>query len=189
MSSDTVAKVYAQALFEACSSAGNVTEAWQELGFLADVWKDQKSFRLFVDNPSIDKCDKQELINKVFKDLEQELVKSFLGVLVKKGRIGHMPEIVKAFENLVNEQSGVQLASLESAVALEVGSKDELITKLSKRFDKKIVLQETINPALLGGFIVRVGDTVIDGSVKRNVLELAHALGGTRSIENVWENS
>lgn len=189
MSADTVATVYAQALFEACNNAGKVTEAWQELGFLADVWKQERDFRLFLNNPSVDKGDKQKLIDKVFGGLETELVKSFLGVLVRKDRIGHLVEITNAFEYLVNEQAGVEFATVESAVPLDDNSKKELTDKLSSRFGKKMVLREEVNADLLGGFVVRVGDTVIDGSVKRNVADLANTLANVGTSDQVWETN
>ena len=187
--SDEVGTVYAQALFEACHQVGKVDAAWEELNFLTDIWENNSDFRMFINNPSIEKTDKQRLLEKTFKDLEQELVKNFLAVLVKKGRIDHLQAIVVAFKTLVNERAGKAFATVHSAVNLDEASKAMLIKKLSTRFGKEIVLQEEVDPTLLGGFIVRVGDTVIDGSVKRNVAELAKSLSATSSYDNVWENN
>jgi F-type H+-transporting ATPase subunit delta len=184
---DTVAKVYAQALYEACDATSSVAAAWEELSFLSTLWEKEKDFRLLMDNPSVDKSDKQNVIDKTFKDLEQPLVKNFLGVLVKKGRIGHLQQIAKAFEALVNEKSGMAIAYVETAASLDEASKKILIDKLTSRFSKKMILQEVLKPELLGGFIVRVGDTVIDGSVKRNVSELAKILSAVGTSDNVWE--
>jgi F-type H+-transporting ATPase subunit delta len=187
--SDTIATVYAQALFQACETAGTIDSAWDELNFLKGFWKDNSDFRSFMNNPSIEKANKQNMLDKVFKDLEQELVKNFLGVLVKKGRIGHLVEAVAAYETLVNEKAGKAFATVVSAASLDESSKAGIVEKLTKRFGKKIVLQEEVDPSLLGGFIVRVGDTVIDGSVKRNVAELAKTLSATSTSVNVWENN
>ena len=187
--SDSVATVYAQALFDAAKQQNAVDGIWEELTCLATLWKEDDVLALFMKNPSVEKQDKQALVDKVFQDLEQELVRNFLGVLIHKDRVGHLAVIADAFRDLMNVEAGVLHARVRSAVALTEQSKTDLAARLSSRFGGTVEIQEEVDSELLGGLIVQVGDTVIDGSVKQNIKKVARAMAQVEASEKVWENN
>jgi F-type H+-transporting ATPase subunit delta len=97
-------------------------------------------------------------------------------VLIGADRIELLPEIRMLFESLRNEAEGVAKATIETALPLSDTQLAEITGALSKRFGKRIEASTSINPALIGGARIAVGDTVIDGSVRGKLEQMKHAL-------------
>lgn len=102
---------------------------------------------------------------------------SFVQLMVRNKAISKSEKIVSAFQDYMNEQDGVQAVSVYSAHALSKSDKDEIKSGLKKALSKEIELVEYIDPELMGGVVLKYGDTVADGSVKKQIEILANTIG------------
>jgi len=171
----TLARPYAEAVFR-LADAGGTLAAWSgTLRALAQV----------VAHPDMQEClvkydltapQLQELFLSLSPaDLSTE-AKTFIGLLIEYDRLTLLPEIFGQFETLKNEREGVVDAQISTAFALEDAQLASLVADLEKRFKRKINPQVSIDPGLIGGARVVVGDEVIDGSVRGKLNAMAAGL-------------
>jgi F-type H+-transporting ATPase subunit delta len=102
--------------------------------------------------------------------------KSFLSLLIEKGRMNILPQILVELRRMVEEIEGIERVEVTVPMALSGTQKDLLRTVLERRTGKKVVLEETVDPAVLGGMVVRVGSTVYDGSVRTQIHQIRQNL-------------
>jgi F-type H+-transporting ATPase subunit delta len=95
----------------------------------------------------------------------RKLVQDFAGLVAERGRADHLPEILAAYQTLVDAGHGQARAQVRSAVALTDKEKQELSARLERALGKRIILEERVDGALLGGFIAQVGSLILDGSL------------------------
>ena len=161
----TIARPYAEAAFEIARDA-NALAAWSDmLAFAASVVRDPR-IAAALDNPRLGAPEKQTLLLDVAGDRLTEEGRSFVRVLVEADRIGLLPEIAGLFDALKDGAEGTAKAEIESAFPLNDTELGELRGALERRFGKRIEPTVRINPDLIGGARVTVGDSVIDGSVQ-----------------------
>ena len=169
----TIARPYAEALFKASGSDLGGTAAWlDELAAIAANVQLQE----FAGNPSVTATQTFEVISGVVKATLPEAAKNFLRVVIDNGRISVLPEIASQFRALKNAQSGCSDAIVYSAFALEGAALADLAVTLEKRFGRKLNLKLELEPALIGGVRVVVGDEVLDTSVKARLEQMKVAL-------------
>ncbi|MGH6639369.1 MAG: F0F1 ATP synthase subunit delta [Polaromonas sp.] len=174
----TIARPYAEALFKASTTSGSGadlggTAAWlDELAAIAANVQLQQ----FAGNPSVTADQTFEVISGVAKTKLPEVAKNFLRAVIDNGRIGVLPEIASQFRTLKNAQSGSSDATVYSAFALEGAALADLAATLEKRFGRKLNLKVELEPALIGGVRVVVGDEVLDTSVKARLEQMKVAL-------------
>jgi F-type H+-transporting ATPase subunit delta len=119
-----------------------------------------------LDNPRLDAAAKESLLLSIAGDRFNAQARNFMHVLVEAERVGVLPQIAAMFETLKNEAEATATATIESAFELTAAQVAELQAALEKRFGKKMETTVTVNPALIGGARVTVGDSVLDGSVQ-----------------------
>jgi F-type H+-transporting ATPase subunit delta len=119
-----------------------------------------------LDNPRLDAGARESLLLSIAGDRLNGEVRNFIRVLVEAERVALLPQIAAMFDTLKNQAESVAIATIESAFELTPAQVDELKAALEKRFGKKIEATVTINPKLIGGARVTVGDSVLDGSVQ-----------------------
>jgi F-type H+-transporting ATPase subunit delta len=187
---DTVAHVYASALLELAFGKGvpgEVLRDMQEVGRLLDT--DKRAFTFFI-TPNIRKDAKRTVIDRAFGGRVSEIVQNFLKVVIDKGRAQALPGIVQSFVAMYHERQGELVVKVASAQALEDDERDKLRETLRKKYRAKgyndVVLEERVDEKLLGGVIVRTGDTLYDGSLKTRLAAIGDRLRrGRLKIEEV----
>ena len=171
----TIARPYAEALFKAGGIAEPAALA-DELQALADV-AGQPQLRQFADNP---KAQSAQVVDVITGALQGQplspLVDNLLRMLIDNGRLATLPEVAHQYRLLVNERQGVSDAVVYSAFPIEPAQMDGVLASLEKRFGRKLNATVQVDPELIGGIRVVVGDEVLDTSVKARLEQMKVAL-------------
>ena len=165
MSDIHIAKRYAHALFEAATEQRVLEPIVDDAHQMIELTKASPEFNQFIRNPLISPQFKGETFQQLLSETLQPLSLNFLLLLAFKQRERSLTAILQAFLELVDEKAGRQVAQVTSAVPLTDAQQTGLIKQLSAYSGKQVRLDSTVDAAIKGGFIVRLGDTVFDGSV------------------------
>ena len=161
----TIARPYAEAAFQIARD-GQALSAWSDmLRFAASIVGDARVAQA-LDNPRLDAAAKESLLLSIGGDRFTPEARNFVRVLVEAERIELLPQIAEMFDALKNEAEAVAKATIESAFELDDAQVAQLRAALEKRFGKRIETTLVVNPELIGGARVTVGDAVLDGSVQ-----------------------
>ncbi len=169
----TIARPYAEALFKASSSDLSGTGAW--LDKVAAIAANPE-LQQFADNPKATPGQVLEVVAGAFGAPLDAPAQNFLSALLENGRFTVLPEIAKQFRALANAQSGSSDAVVYSAFPIDDAALAKVSTALEKRFGRKLQLSVQLEPALIGGIRVVVGDEVLDTSVKARLEQMKVAL-------------
>ena len=161
----TIARPYAEAAFGLARDE-QALPAWSDmLNFAASIVTDDRVAKA-LDNPRLDSGAKASLLLSIGGDRFDEPARNFIRVLVESERVTLLPQIAAMFETLKNDAESTAKATIESAFALTDAQLAEMQQALEKRFGRKIETTVSVNPDLIGGARVTVGDAVLDGSVQ-----------------------
>ena len=169
----TIARPYAEALFKVSGSELGATAVW--LDELAAVASDA-GLQAFAANPSITAAQTFDVVTGVLQSKLPESGKNFLHAVIDNNRISVLPEIASQFRALKNALAGASDATVYSAFALDDAALKELAASLEKRFDRQLNLKVELEPDLIGGVRVVVGDEVLDTSVQARLEQMKVAL-------------
>jgi F-type H+-transporting ATPase subunit delta len=177
MTEHTLAKRYARAILDVAKERGELDRVEQELHAVAELWSALPELRAILRHPTISRERKRRAVEEAFRGRVTDLVLRFLIVLIEKGRFGAIEEIARIYDELTDEYQGIARVSVTAWAPLEEAERAALVAKLQKFTDRpKIVLRETVDPEILGGLVVRVGDQVIDGSIRGRLQTLRERL-------------
>lgn len=163
---DIIANRYAEALFELSEEENITKEIYNELNNVLDIVKNNKDLENVLKSPLVAKSEKVQLIETLFNTKINNNLKNFLKILVEKGRISSLKSIELTFKELLNDKHNIIEGTVISAIALTDEKVKELEEKLSKKYNKNVTLENKVDESILGGVLVRLGNTQIDGSVK-----------------------
>lgn len=161
-----VSTTYAQALFEVALELDHLDQIREELEFVAETFKTHPEFYEVFRTPKINKEERKDIIEKIFSDKISKEVLNLLKILIDKRRGTAVSGILSEFVDMVDDHKGVVKAVVESAVALTEAEQTALTEKLAKVTGREVHLKSVVKPEVIGGLIVKIGDKVIDGSVK-----------------------
>ena len=163
---DVIANRYAEALFQLSEEENISKEIYSELHDVVQLIKENKDLDNVFKSPLVAKNEKIDLIEALFNGKINNNLKNFLKILVEKGRISSLQSIELTFKELLNEKHNILEGTVISAIALTEKQVKELEEKLSKKYNKNVTLENEVDQSILGGVLVRLGNTQIDGSVK-----------------------
>jgi len=170
MRDSTVAARYARALFIATEKRGETTRALEDVRGMASVLAPGSAVRAILLSPGVTLAHKREALANAFRGRMLAIVAVFVDLLTRKRRVGEFAAIAHEFEALVEKREGIQRAELVSAVPMTDAETRRLHEALERWTHKKIRLSSAVDAALLGGATVRIGDRLMDRSV-RTLLE------------------
>jgi len=169
----TIARPYAEALFKAGSADLAAAAVWvDELAVIAG----NAQLQQFADNPNATAQQVFDVIVGVAKTPLNDAAKNFLRTVIENGRLSVLPEIAAQFRALKNAQSGTSDAVVFSAFAIDGNALADVKAVLEKRFGRKLNVSVQLQPELIGGIRVVVGDEVLDTSVKARLEQMKVAL-------------
>lgn len=171
----TIARPYAQAMFESAKEKGQMAKVAEALRIAAVAVSDPKLASMIGD-PNVDDDKIIALLIEVCGDRASDEVKNFFKLLGEFNRLDVLTEIADLFENYRAEEESTVEAEVISAAKLSEAQKREITNGLKKRLGREITLQCSIDKSLLGGAIIRAGDLVIDGSITSQLNKLGQTL-------------
>jgi len=176
-----VVRRYANALFSAASAAGNVDQVENELGAVHQVLRTVPRLQKVLQAPTIAGERKKALLKTAFAGQVGPLTARFLDLVVDRRRESILRDIHTEFHRLANSARNILPVGVISATPLTDAEQDALAAALARRTGKRVVLRVEIDPQILGGLMLRMGDTVIDGSVRSRLEQLRTRLLAGRS--------
>ena len=185
---DAVARVYAQSLLELAEAAGGdekIIETSTELMAIMEIIRSDESTAEFLRSPIVEQEKRATAIRRIFEGRVSDLILRFILVLNGKGRLGEFGAMVTAYDQLVNERLGrveVDVYTVEGQ--LEPDQLAVLGDKVKSRFGQEPVFHQYADASLFGGLVLRVGDQLIDGSVRGQLRRMREELlaGGSAKI-------
>lgn len=171
----TIARPYAEAAFEQAREEGEL-KSWSELmATLAAVVHD-KQMRLLLENPRVTSAQIMQVVTSVVSGSLSKTQSNFVRILIEAERLLYAPEMAEQFEQQRLEVEGLANVDVISAYPLDDGQRQRIIEAMARKLDRKIELSESTNQELIGGAIIRNGDSVIDASVRGQLEELRNEL-------------
>jgi F-type H+-transporting ATPase subunit delta len=171
----TLARPYAEAVFKLARQSGEFARWSEMLAFLDQVMHDPR-FAEIVANPRVPKETLQAILQDIGDETLDQAGKNLLRLLVENRRLPVIPTLFKQYQALKAEHEGVIRVELVSTYAVKPSQKDEVAAALQQRFGKNVEVEVTIDRKLLGGWLIRAGDQVIDLSVRGRLQQLATEL-------------
>lgn len=161
----TIARRYAAALLDHAERAGAVEEIERQILEAAALWKASPELRRAALHPGIPLAQRRAMVRRAFGERFHPLVADFLELLLRRRRIGLLPDAAEAFDRLADRSRGVVKVRVRTFRPLAAHHRDALTQVLSRRLARKVELREEVDPALLGGIAVQIGDNVTDATV------------------------
>ncbi|MCP4704279.1 MAG: ATP synthase F1 subunit delta [candidate division Zixibacteria bacterium] len=176
MLAQQVAKKYSVALFDLAAEKGLLDSAWDQFGSLGEYLNAESTFLDFMSAPQVPDQDKEDLVTKVFSDKLETCFFNFLMVLVRKRRVGFLPEIIDELDRLIRAAKGISRATCITVDPITDSERQKLINELAQKTSLKIELEEKIDKSILGGMIIILHNQIIDGSVRFGLDQLKNRL-------------
>jgi F-type H+-transporting ATPase subunit delta len=172
-----IARRYAKALLLIGKEDGQTEQYRQELERVANLMIEQKTLADAISNPQYNAEERKRVFEGILGKLDlSKVMSAFLMLLFDKGRVAFLVSINDFFQKLADELKGVASASLVSATELSAETIEKIRSALSKKTGKQVVLEVQQDPGLIGGIVTKIGDLVLDGSIKTQLLNMRESL-------------
>jgi len=178
-----IARRYAKALLMIGKEDDQTDTYRQELETVARLVAGEEQLAYALNNPLYDAAGRKKVLEVVIAKLNlSKVMSSFLVLLFDKGRIGFLSYINEFYQKLADELKGVALASLVSASELNPETIEKIRKSLSQKTGKDIILEVEQDPGLIGGIVTKIGDLVLDGSIKTQLLNMQESIKRGESV-------
>jgi F-type H+-transporting ATPase subunit delta len=170
---------YANALADIALAQGAADAALRQLNDFREAYAESSELRNFLASPAVDREGKHGVIEKLVARLgASKIIRNFLFVIADHGRMQILPEIVDSFQEVIRERQGIAEAEIFSAIELSAAQKAEFAFTLERMTGQRVEPKYSLDPSLLGGAVVRIGDAIYDGSVRNRLNEMRSKLTG-----------
>ena len=176
MLNSQLAAKYAEALFELAKENKMIDKIEQELFVIKEAFDNHQDMRELIYHPRVPNEAKKDTIHKVFGAELSTYVKHFVLLLIDKRRETALMGIIRAYVVLANEARNIIEANVITAKLMSDEQRQKLTQKLVKLTGNKVLLQEAVDPGIIGGVIVKIGDKLIDGSVRHQLKSLHNTI-------------
>jgi len=169
MKSVTIARNYAEALFEAADARGKAEQYGEMIDAIAGAVQSDPRIAVALDSPRVAKAAKGAILRNALKGLVPEELVRFLEAVVRRGRQGLLGEITVEYQGLLDTKLNRVHAGVTVAKDLDAPLEKDIVSRLAKALGKEVRAHFHTDEAILGGVVVRVGDRVFDGSLRRRL--------------------
>ena len=168
---EEIAAVYARSLFEVAKDAGKLDEIREQLGQFADALADSRELQVFFFSPYFSTKEKQDGLEKALSGADAAF-ENFLKLLIENHRMPVLFRVRRDFEALWREENKLLPVQITSAVELDKGTVKQIGDQIASQTGRKIEIAAEVEPEILGGIVVRVGNSVLDASVRNRLEQL-----------------
>jgi F-type H+-transporting ATPase subunit delta len=168
---DELARVYARSLFEVALEQGKLDVLREQLGQFADAISDNRQLAVFFFSPYFSTAEKQEALARVLDGADESFL-NFLNLLIENHRMPVIFRIRQQYERLWEEENRMLPVEITSAVALDEKTTEDLGRTIGERAGRRVTLAAHVDPDILGGIIVRVGNSILDASIRNRLEQL-----------------
>lgn len=162
-------KIYSDALFELSENSDCVKRTYDELSFIFEVMEKNAELPKLLTLPTVTAEEKKKIVFEIFSDKLSELVFNFLNVLVLHGKAQLTGKIFAEFKNRYFLQQGILEVTAITVLPLDDNQRSKLVSKLESVSSKKIILVEKIDSSILGGIVIKYGNSQLDSSIKSRI--------------------
>lgn len=175
---EELARVYARSFFEVARERDKLDLLREQLGRLADALADNRDLELFFFSPYFSTSEKQAALSGLLDGADERLL-SFLELLIENHRMPVIFRIRREYDRLWEQEKQLLPVVLTSAVALDEQTVADLSAQIGERTGRTVQLTTKVQPDILGGIVVRVGNSILDASIRNRLEQLrAHVAGG-----------
>ena len=175
MSEEQIARVYAQALFDAARDAGVVEPVGRELSDFVASLAASASLRDVLADPRVETAAKRRVLVEITRG-GQQLLSNTLQLMLERGRFAAVPELHQAYDALAIVEEGVVEVEVVSAAELAPETEKKIAARVQEATGRRVELARRVDPDILGGLVLRIGDVIVDGSVKARIRQLRRRL-------------
>jgi F-type H+-transporting ATPase subunit delta len=168
---EEIAEVYARALFEAAKEDDVLDRVHDELGQFADALDEDRNLQVFLFSPYFSSEEKKDGIRRIVSDADERLL-NFLELLAERHRMPALFRIRRIFEDLWAEENKLLPVTVTSATELDTGLVDDIGKRIEEQTGRRVELSSKVDPDVLGGLMVRVGNLVLDATVRNRLEQL-----------------
>lgn len=168
---EELARVYARSLFEVAEEQGKVQELREQLGQLADALEGNRELKLFFFSPYFSTVEKQQALDGLLEGAEEAFVR-FLELLIENHRMPVIFRVRREYERLWAEANRVLPVQVTSAIELDEATTQSIGASIGQSTSRKVTLSTRVDPDILGGIVVRVGNSILDASIRSRLEQL-----------------
>ncbi len=168
---EALARVYARSLFQVAREQGRLDELREQLGQFADALNAYRELAVFFFSPYFSSAEKQQSLSTVLVGADEILV-NFLTLLIENHRMPVIFRIREEYERLWEEENRTLPVEITSAIALDESTTESLGRTIGERAGRKVILAARVDPDIIGGIIIRVGNTILDASIRNRLEQL-----------------
>ncbi len=172
MKKHRASKRYATALFELSKEENVISTVSENLKMIDNTLSESKELELLLDSPDVSKQDKKSILEELFADKVHVIVNNLFKLLLEKNREMLIPEIIEWFFEMEDDYNNIVRAELISAVPLDEGQKEQLARIIEAKVSKKVVFKEKVDNSIIGGFIIKTSDKIIDASIANELQKM-----------------
>lgn len=172
-----VARTYARALFGAAKEQGRIEEVREQLDMLAEAIREVPELQAMIRNPELDPPEKAGALAAVLKDAD-ELLRNFVRVVAEKGRAPILEEIAREYDALVAAEERILNVELTTAFELSDEEASSIVEQIEQASGRRVEANRSVDPALIGGVVLKVGTLEVDSSVRGRLDRLRRELAG-----------
>jgi F-type H+-transporting ATPase subunit delta len=177
MSADKLAKRYAKSLFDEVTPVGKLDVVKNDMDLLQNTIHSSRELQLFLKSPVISSDKKKAVLNNLFSDKVSAESSHLFSLLLDKGREGFFGEIAQAFLKMYNQYRNITVAKVTTAIPLDAETKAKIEkTILAKIGPTDLQIVSIVDPSIMGGFIIDLGDRVYNASVRFRLATIANEL-------------
>jgi len=168
---EELAQVYARSLFAVAREQSRLDELREQLGQFADALDEHRELAVFFFSPYFSTKEKQEALGRVLEGADEILI-NFLSLLIENHRMPVIFRIRQEYERLWEEENRTLPVQITSAIALDEATTESLGKTIGERAGRKVTLAARVDPDILGGIVIRVGNSILDASIRNRLEQL-----------------
>jgi F-type H+-transporting ATPase subunit delta len=168
---EELAQVYARSLFEVAREQGKLEVLREQLAQLADALRENRDLTVFFFSPYFSTKEKQDALERLLDDADPTLI-NFLKLLIENHRMPVIFRIRQEYERLWDEENKTLPVDITSAIELDQATTESLGRTIGERAGRKVTLVAHVDPDILGGIVIRVGNSILDASIRNRLEQL-----------------